>query len=98
MTNWKYIDKLYFSINQKGVYRNYYDLNVEEETKITINKYHNISSAFESWFDINFSKFKSKSDENYLNIKNNILEYINNNKESACKEEKEIWNLFKLEN
>lgn len=76
----KNIDKLYFSINQKGVYRNYYDLNVEEETKITINKYHNISSAFESWFDINFPEFKSESDKNYLNIKNNILKYINNNK------------------
>lgn len=56
-TNFK---DLYLTINNKGAYKNYYNLNRDDELKVTIDKYHNISSAFESWFDINFPEFKDE--------------------------------------
>ena len=39
--------ELYLTVNNKKAYKNYYNLNKDDELKITVNKYQNISSAFE---------------------------------------------------
>lgn len=76
----------------KDAYKNYYSLNKNEELKITINKYSNISSAFESWFDINFPNYKSDADENYKRLKNKVIDFIDNSiKEEKITQNKEIW-------
>ena len=87
---------LYLTINNKKVYKNYYNLNRDDEFKITINKYHNISSAFESWFDINFPKFKSDTNENYKILKHKVIKFIKDciNEEDES-DNKEILNWFK---
>lgn len=89
---------LYLTINNKKAYKNYYNLNRDGEFKITINKYHNISSAFESWFDINFPKFKSNTNENYKILKDKVIKFIDDciNEEDES-DNKEILNLFKLD-
>lgn len=93
----KYIEKIYITVNSKDVYKNYYNLNKEEEMKITINKYSNIASAFESWFDINFPDFKSDTNENYKILKNKVIGYIDDCiKEEKRVENKEILHIFKL--
>ena len=89
---------LYLTINNKKAYKNYYNLNRNDEFKITINKYHNISSAFESWFDINFPKFKSDKNENYKILKDKVIKFIDDciNQEDES-DNKEILNGFKLD-
>lgn len=64
----------------------------------TFNKYHNISSAFESWFDINFPKFKSDTNENYKILKDKVIKFIDDciNEEDES-DNKEILNWFKLD-
>ena len=89
---------LYLTINNKKAYKNYYNLNKDDEVKITINKYHNISSAFESWFKINFPKFKSGTNENYKILKDKVIKFIDDCiKEENESDNKEILNLFKLD-
>jgi len=68
----------------------------DDEHKITINKYHNISSAFESWFDINFPKFKSDTNENYKILKDKVIKFIDDciNEEDES-DNKEILHWFK---
>lgn len=87
---------LYLTINNKKAYKNYYNLNRDEEHKITINKYHNISSAFESWFDINFPKFKSDTNQNYRILKGKVVDFIDDciNEEDES-DNKEILHWFK---
>lgn len=85
------IKDLYLIVNMKDAYKNYYSLNKNEELKITINKYSNISSAFESWFDINFPNYKSDADENYKRLKNKVIDFIDNSiKEEKITQNKEI--------
>lgn len=90
------IKNIYLTVNKKDVYKSYYDLNKDDELKVTINKYSNISSAFESWFDINFPKFKSDTSENYKILKNNVIKFIDDCiRQEDAKENKEILHLFK---
>lgn len=89
---------LYLTINNKKAYKNYYNLNRDDEAKITINKYHNISSAFESWFDINFPKFKSDTNENYKMLKDKVIKFIDDSiNEENESDNREILNWFKLD-
>lgn len=90
------IKDLYLIVNMKDTYKNYYSLNKNDELKITINKYSNISSAFESWFDINFPNYKSNADENYKRLKNKVIDFIDNSiKEEKTIQNKEILHWFK---
>lgn len=87
---------LYLTLNNKKAYKNYYNLNRDDELKITINKYTNISSAFESWFDINFPKFKSDTNENYKILKDKVIKFIDDCIiEEGESDNKEILHLFK---
>lgn len=89
---------LYLTINNKKAYKNYYNLNRDDELKITVNKYQNISSAFESWFDINFPKFKSNSNENYRILKDKVTNFIDDCiNEEEKRENKEILRWFELD-
>lgn len=90
--------ELYLTVNNKKAYKNYYNLNKDDELKITVNKYQNISSAFESWFDINFPKFKSNSNENYRILKDKVTNFIDDciNEEDK-RENKEILKWFELD-
>ena len=89
---------LYLTINNKKAYKNYYNLNRDDELKITVNKYQNISSAFESWFDINFPKFKSNSNENYRILKDKVTNFIDDYiNEEEKRENKEILRWFELD-
>ncbi len=81
-----YFKDLYLTINNKKAYKNYYNLNKDDELKITINKLHNILSAFESWFDINFPKFKSDTNENDRILKDKVIKFI----EDCIIEEEEL--------
>lgn len=94
----KHLKDLYLTVNNKEAYKNYYNLNRDDEIKITINKYHNISSAFESWFDINFPNFKSKTNENYRILKEKVIKFIDDGiNEEKEDENREILHLFKLD-
>ncbi len=94
----QYFKNIYLTINNKKAYKSYYNLNRDNELKITINKYHNISSAFESWFDISFPKFKSNTNEKYGILKNRVVTFIEDciNKENE-NDNKEILRWFKLD-
>ena len=90
--------ELYLTVNNKKAYKNYYNLNKDDELKITVNKYQNISSAFESWFDINFPKFKSNSNENYRILKDKVTNFIDDCiNEEEKRENKEILRWFELD-
>ncbi len=90
--------ELYLTVNNKKAYKNYYNLNKDDELKITVNKYQNISSAFESWFDINFPKFKSNSNENYRILKDKVTNFIDDCiNEEEKRENKEILKWFELD-
>ncbi len=91
-----YLGNIYLTVNKESIYKNYYNLNQEEQRKITINKYANISSAFESWFDENFPKFKSDTNENYKMLKNKVLDFIKKCIDEEVEDEnKEILSWFK---
>lgn len=93
----KNFENLYNIINEKMPMLKYYPLNSYDNNTIDNYKFLKVASAFEGQFDILYPNFKSSSNEKYMEVKENLLKYIESEieKDEQTNKGKKYLNLFK---